>query len=128
MLVQPLRPLVEHAVAVCAPHSHVSFDLRAEPGEVLVAVDAVRMMQALVALLSHTLRSVPAGSVVEIGLQRKAASVRIAVSGIADDAPQLHLVAAIIEQHRGTVGFHSKPGFTTEFYADLPLAVRPRTS
>ncbi len=124
MSIQPLLPLVEHAVAMCAAQSRVGFDVRPALGDVQVAADAAGLTQALVVLLSHAARCAPAGAVVDVSVQRNAATARIAVSGVADDGQTLRMVAAIIEQHRGTTGF-SHPD---QFYADLPLAGPPRNT
>ncbi|UUZ52444.1 hypothetical protein LP419_23520 [Massilia sp. H-1] len=55
-VVQPLLPLVEQAVAATTAYAgqyQVSFDLRAEPEDVYVAVDADRLTQVIVNLLSN---------------------------------------------------------------------------
>lgn len=133
LLVQPLLPLLEQAVAAadaCAARLQVSFDLRSAVGEVHVALDAQRITQAFVALLSYAASLAPAGGVVEVRLQRNAAMVRVAVfvhaGAAADDGAALAPVRSTVEQHHGTLGLNGKPGVRTEFYADLPLAVAPR--
>ena len=128
MPVLPLQPLVEHAVAMVEAQLHIHIDLRSAPGQLPVAADAGSLTQALVALFSLAAHSAGAGSVLEVRVQRHAAAARIAVAGIAPNAPGLGAVQAIIEQHRGTAGFNSKPGLPTDYYADLPLADGPRTA
>ncbi len=151
-VVQPLLALVEHAVAATnayAAQFQVSFDLRSDAGEMHVAVDADRLSQVVVNLLSNASKFAPAGDVVEIRLQRLNAVARLSVidHGIgiprefhdrifqkfaqadATDSRQkggtglgLSISKAIIEQHRGTLDFRSEPGVRTEFFFDLPLA------
>jgi PAS domain S-box-containing protein len=151
-VVQPLLALVEHAVAATnayAAQFQVSFDLRSDAGEMYVTVDADRLSQVVVNLLSNASKFAPAGDVVEIRLQRRERVARLSVIdhgvGIplefrdrifqkfaqadATDSRQkggtglgLNISKAIIEQHRGTLDFTSEPGVRTEFFVDLPLA------
>ncbi len=151
-VVQPLLALVEHAVAATnafAQQFQVSFDLRSDVGEMHVAVDADRLSQVIVNLLSNASKFAPANDVVEIRLQRRDGVARLSVidHGIgiprefrdrifqkfaqadATDSRQkggtglgLNISKAIIEQHRGKLDFLSEPGVRTEFFFDLPLA------
>ena len=151
-VVQPLLPLIEQAVAAThayADQFQVSFDLRSDAGELCAAVDADRLLQVIVNLLSNASKFAPAGDVVEVRLRRMPASARISVIdhgvGIppafrerifqkfaqadATDSRQkggtglgLNISRAIVEKHRGTIDFISEPGVQTEFYFDLPLA------
>jgi PAS domain S-box-containing protein len=153
-VVQPLLALVEHAVAATnsyASQFQVSFDLRSDAGEMYVAVDADRLSQVIVNLLSNASKFAPAGDVVEIRLARMERVARLSVIdhgvGIAHqfrdrifqkfaqaDASDsrskggtglgLSISKAIIEQHRGTLDFNSVPGVRTEFFFDLPLVAQ----
>jgi PAS domain S-box-containing protein len=150
-VVQPLLPLIEQAVAATnayADQFQVSFDLRSDVGELYAAVDADRLLQVIVNLLSNASKFAPAGDVVEVRLRRMPATARISVIdhgvGIppafrdrifqkfaqadATDSRQkggtglgLNISRAIIEKHRGTIDFISEPGVQTEFFFDLPL-------
>jgi len=151
-VVQPLLPIAEQAVAAThafASQYHVSFDLRSDSGDLMVAVDADRLLQVMVNLLSNASKFAPAGDIVEVRLSRLPGGARLSVTdhgvGIppqfhdrifqrfaqadASDNRQkggtglgLNISQAIIERHRGKIGFHSEPGVRTEFYFELPLA------
>jgi PAS domain S-box-containing protein len=148
---QPLLPLLEQAVAATnayADQFQVSFDLRSDAGELYAAVDADRLLQVVVNLLSNASKFAPAGDIVEVRLRRLPGVARVSVIdhgvGIppefrerifqkfaqadATDSRQkggtglgLNISKAIIEKHRGTLDFISEPGVQTEFYFDLPL-------
>jgi PAS domain S-box-containing protein len=155
---QPLLPLLEQAVAATNAYAvqfQVSFDLRSDAGDMVAAVDADRLLQVLVNLLSNASKFAPAGDVVEVRLRRRAGMARVCVIdhgvGIPDefrdrifqkfaqaDATDsrrkggtglgLNISKAIIEKHRGTLDFFSEPGVKTEFYFDLPLVdTQPNT-
>ncbi len=156
-VVQPLLPLLEQAVAATTSYAdqfQVSFDLRSDAGETYAAVDADRLLQVLVNLLSNASKFAPAGDVVEVRLRRLPGYARVSVIdhgvGIPDefrgrifqkfaqadgtDSRQkggtglgLNISKAIVEKHRGTIDFISVPGVQTEFYFDLPLAAQPAT-
>ncbi|MFL6656899.1 MAG: PAS domain S-box protein [Massilia sp.] len=153
--IQPLLPLVEQAVAAThayASQFQVSFDLRSDVGDILVAADADRLAQVIVNLLSNASKFAPAGDVVEVRLQRKAGCARLSVIDHGVGIPQdfrdrifqkfaqadatdsrqkggtglgLNISRSIIEKHNGTLDFISEPGVRTEFFFDLPLAVSP---
>jgi signal transduction histidine kinase len=149
--VQPLLPLLEQAVAATnayADQFQVSFDLRADAGELCAAVDADRLLQVIVNLLSNASKFAPAGDIIEVRLRRHHGAARVSVTdhgvGIGDqfrdrifqkfaqadatDSRQkggtglgLNISRVIIEKHNGTIDFYSEPGVRTEFYFDLPL-------
>lgn len=153
--IQPLLPIVEHSVA--ATHSfasqfQVSFDLRSEVGDLYVAVDADRMAQVIINLLSNAAKFAPHGDVVEVRVKRVHGKARMSVIdhgiGIADEFRDrifqkfaqadgadnrkkggtglgLNISKSIIEKHHGKLEFTSVPGVSTEFYFDLPLASAP---
>ena len=154
-LAQPLLPLVEHAVAATNAYASqfmVSFDLRSEAGDIMVLVDADRLAQVMINLLSNASKFAPSGDVVEVRLRRMGSKARLSVIdhglGIAlefrdrifqkfaqADATDsrkkggtglgLNISKAIIERHGGTIDFTSEPGVSTEFFFDLPLADGP---
>jgi signal transduction histidine kinase len=126
--------------------------VRAERDDVLVAVDADRLTQVIVNLLSNASKFAPAGDVIDVRLRRREHTVRLSVidHGIgiplafrdrifqkfaqADGADNrakggtglgLNITRAIVEKHCGTIDFVSEPGLRTEFYFDLPLAAVP---
>lgn len=153
--IQPLRPIVEHSVA--ATHSfasqfQVSFDLRADGGELYVSVDADRLAQVIINLLSNAAKFAPQGDVVEVRVKRRDGKARVSVTdhgiGISDEFRDrifqkfaqadgadnrkkggtglgLNISKSIIEKHHGKLDFTSVPGVSTEFYFDLPLASAP---
>ena len=150
-VVQPLLPLLEQAVAATnayAAQFDVSFDLRADAGDTLAAVDADRLLQVLVNLLSNASKFGPAGDVVEVRLRRTAGFARVSVLDHGVGIPEafrgrifqkfaqadgtdsrqkggtglgLNISKAIIEKHHGTIDYVSVPGVQTEFFFDLPL-------
>jgi len=157
-VVQPLLPLVEQAVAATTAYAsqyQVSFDVRAERDDVYVAVDADRLTQVIVNLLSNASKFAPPGDVIDVRLRRRAHTVRLSVidhgigippafhdrifqkfaqADAADNRAKggtglgLNITKAIVEKHGGTIDFISEPGIRTEFYFDLPLAAVPATA
>ena len=153
--VQALLPLIEQAVAAThtfASQYNVSFDLRSDAGELYASVDADRMLQVMINLLSNASKFAPSGDVVEVRLKRLGAYARVSVidhgMGIAPafrdrifqkfaqadgtDSRQkggtglgLNISKAIVERHGGSIDFTSIPGIATEFYFDLPLMHAP---
>ncbi len=153
--VQPLLALVEQAVAAThayAEQYNVSFDLRSEIGEMYVSVDADRMLQVIVNLLSNASKFAPKGDVVEVRLRRMGSHARLSVidrgRGIPDEFRNrifqkfaqadgadnrqkggtglgLNITKAIIDRHGGRIDFVSEPGVRTEFFVDLPMVDAP---
>ncbi len=157
-VVQPLLPLVEQAVAATNAYASqfmVSFDLRSDAGEMYVSVDADRVAQVMVNLLSNASKFAPPGDVVEVRLRRMGDRARLSVTDHGAGIPAefrdrifqkfaqadatdsrkkggtglgLNISRAIIEKHGGSIDFVSDPGLRTEFYFDLPLAPAPATT
>jgi signal transduction histidine kinase len=120
----------------------------AELADIEVAVDRDRMIQVLVNLLSNAIKYSPAGTAVEVRIRREADSVRLSVADHGNGIPKefhdrifqkfgqvdatdsrqkggtglgLSICKSIVEEHRGSIDFHSEVGRGTEFYVILPL-------
>ena len=152
--VQPLLPLLAESIRATQGYAdpyQVRFELA--PGsdeDARVWVDADRLTQVMVNLLSNAAKfSSSGGAVVTVSLRRAADSVRVSVTdtgmGIAEefrgrifqrfaqadgsDRRQkggtglgLNICKSIIEAHQGRIDFVSEPGKGSTFYFDLPLA------
>ena len=154
-VVQPLLPLVEQAITATQSYAdqyQVKFELSSGSTDAPVRVDADRVIQVLVNLLSNAAKFSPAGgAVVSVNLRQLPDCTRVSVtdsgSGIpgtfrdrifqrfaqvdSSDRRQkggsglgLYLCKSIIESHQGTIDFFSDPGKGCEFYFDLPLAAQ----
>ena len=152
---QPMLPLVEQAITATQSYAdqyQVQFELNAAAENAVVSVDADRIIQVIVNLLSNAAKFSPAGgAVVQVNVRQLPGSVRVSVldagSGIpeafrdrifqrfaqadASDRRQkggtglgLSICKSIIEEHQGTINFVSEAGGGCEFYFDLPLAPR----
>ena len=149
---QALLPLVAQAITAMQSYANqyqVRFELSADVANAAVCVDADRIIQVVINLLSNAAKYSPdGGAVVRVNMQLWAGSVRVSVidagSGIpsafrdrifqrfaqldASDRRQkggtglgLSICKSIIEEHQGTIDFFSEPGRGCEFYFDLPL-------
>lgn len=149
---QALLPLVAQAITAMQSYANqyqVRFELSADVANAAVCVDADRIIQVVINLLSNAAKYSPdGGAVVRVNMQLRAGSVRVSVidagSGIpsafrdrifqrfaqldASDRRQkggtglgLSICKSIIEEHQGTIDFFSEPGRGCEFYFDLPL-------
>ena len=168
---QPLWPLLEQAIAATQGYADqyaVRFALsaepidaptgdlpgfsssEAEPMQVFVDVDADRITQVVVNLLSNAAKySPPGGASVRVLMRQGEASVRVSVVDAGEGIPHsfrdriferfaqadgsdrrqkggtglgLSICKSIVEAHRGKIDFFSEPGAGSEFYFELPLA------
>ncbi len=148
---QPILPLVEQALDAMQDYAaqyKVGFELEHDARDLLVAVDADRMAQVIVNLLSNAAKFSPPGGRVQIRLARLPNCLRLSVidqgPGIAPDFRErifqkfaqadssdsrqkggtglgLSISRAIVERHHGRIDFDSVPGGGTEFYVELPM-------
>lgn len=151
MEVQPLRPLVEQAMRDTQGYAEAlraRFRLVGEE-DVRVRMDADRIVQVCVNLLSNAAKFSPPDAEVEVGLAVREGWVRVWVADRGPGVPPefhdrmfqrfaqadasdrrarggtglgLSICRSIAEAHGGRVGFHSEPGVRTEFFFELPLA------
>ena len=150
---QPLLPLVEQAIIATQSYAdqyQVQFELNAAAEEAVVSVDADRIIQVIVNLLSNAAKFSPAGgAVVHVNVRQLPGSVRVSVMDAGSGVPEafrdrifqrfaqvdasdrrqkggtglgLNICKSIIEEHQGTIDFVSEAGKGCEFYFDLPLA------
>lgn len=153
---QWLRPLVEQAISATQTYAdqyQVRFELDPGVSDVMVRVDADRIIQVVVNLLSNAAKfSQGEGAVVRVSLQQlPGRHVRVSVAdkgcGIPGDFRErifrrfaqadasdrrqkggtglgLNICKSIVEAHRGTIDFVSESGKGSEFYFDLPLSAQ----
>lgn len=153
--VQPLMPLVEHALQAnqgYAAQHKVTLRLSTRLDDVWVKVDAARLGQILSNFLSNAAKFSPPGEVVEITVQRSGGSVRIEVRdrgpGIPDDFKArifekfsqadssdtrqkggtglgLAITRELAARMEGKVGYESQAGAGAMFYVELPVQDSP---
>lgn len=125
----------------------VEFKLGAVDGGIFVNVDDNRMLQVMTNLMSNAAKYEPKGGTVELSARVHEDSVRISIVDHGPGIPEkfksrmfekfsqaetgdtrkvggtglgLVISKAIVESHKGTLGFESVPHERTEFYVDLP--------
>lgn len=149
---QALLPLVAQAITATQSYAdqyQVRIELSADIANAAVCVDADRIIQVVVNLLSNAAKYSPdGGAVVRVNMQQRAGSVRVSVIDVGSGIPPafrdrifqrfaqldgsdrrqkggtglgLSICKSIIEEHQGTIDFFSEPGRGCEFYFDLPL-------
>ncbi|MGV3569973.1 MAG: ATP-binding protein [Ramlibacter sp.] len=152
MQVQPLRPLLEHAVRDTQAYAEglrVQFRMVGDE-QARVNVDADRIVQVCVNLLSNAAKFSPQGGDVEVGIARlEPGWVRVWVADRGPGVPPefrdrmfqrfaqadasdrrarggtglgLSICRSIVEAHGGRMGFTTEPDVRTEFYFELPEA------
>ncbi|MDD5176183.1 MAG: CHASE domain-containing protein [Sterolibacterium sp.] len=150
--IQPVKlmPLLKQALdgnRAYAEQFKVSYELASEMPEVMVKVDANRLMQVFANLLSNAAKFSPPGGKVSIAVARVGQRIRVAVMdsgcGISDEFKSrifqkfaqadvsntsntggtglgLSITKAMVENMGGSIGFDSEPNVQTTFYVDLP--------
>lgn len=152
---QRILPLAKQAIGATQAYAaqfQVKFELQPDAEDAYVAVDADRIMQVIVNLLSNAAKYSPPGASVEVQLAHQSGFLRLSVidhgEGIDDhfrasifqkfsqadssDTRQkggsglgLSISKAIIEMHHGRIDFRSERGVRTEFFFELPLTAVP---
>ena len=152
MQVQPLMPLIERAIEanrVYGAERNVTIELVDADPNVQVRVDQQRLMQVLSNLLSNAIKYSPECGVIEVSVQCRADTVRVAVvdhgHGIpaefrtrifqkfaqadSSDTRQtggtglgLAITRELLTQMGGAIDYESVKGEGTTFYFDLPVS------
>ncbi len=149
---QALMPIVEQALddnRTFASEYGVQVELAERCDDALVAVDSLRLTQALANLLSNACKFAPRGSTVTVGAAGTADRVRLSVADEGPGVPEsfrdaifekfsqadssdtrarggtglgLAITKELVERMGGTVGYESQHGAGATFFLDLPLA------
>ena len=152
--VQPLMPLVEHAVASTRAYGEqhqVHFVLTERADDVQAQVDGGRLEQVLANFLSNAAKFSPPGGQVEVAVHPLPGRVRVSVTDHGPGVPiafrprlfqkfsqadgsntrsksgtglGLAISKELIEHMNGEVGFESEEGRGACFYFELPLVAR----
>lgn len=145
-----LMPLLSRALEdnrAYAEEHKVSYELEGVLPDVMVNVDANRLLQVLANLLSNAAKFSPEGAKVSVALVRKNRHIRVSVKNAGPGIPEefksrifqkfaqadssdtrnkggtglgLSITRAIVEQMGGSIDFASVPDVMTEFYVDFP--------
>jgi PAS domain S-box-containing protein len=149
--VQALTPLLQQAVEenrgyaqTCSVRLHLQKPLP----EVMVNVDASRLLQVLANFLSNAAKFSPSGGAVEIGASLNGATVRVFVSDHGAGIPTafqplifqrfcqadgsdtrakggtglgLNIAKSLVETMKGSIGYTTQVGVGTTFFFDLPV-------
>lgn len=149
---QPVKLMPLLGQALDANHAYaeqhkVSYELEGDLPEVMVNVDANRMMQVLTNLLSNAAKFSPPGDRVAVAVASEGGRVSVAVSNHGSGIPEqfrsrifqkfaqadssdtrkkggtglgLSITKAMVEQMGGSIGFDSRPDVLTTFYVEFP--------
>lgn len=150
MILQELLPIIEQAIEsnqAYARQFNVEFCLLKPVEDILVRVDAQRLVQVLSNLLSNAVKFSPGGGQVDIAVINQAHQVRIEVRDQGPGVPQdfqerlftkfsqadssdtrskggtglgLAISRELVERMGGRIGLVSVPGKGATFYFDLP--------
>lgn len=145
-----LMPLLQQALEgnqAYAEQYQVRYELEGDLPDVMVNVDANRMMQVLANLLSNATKYSPAGGTVKVALERVGQQVRVAVKDNGPGIPEefrsrifqkfaqadssdtrkkggtglgLSITKAIVEHMGGRIWFDSQPNVETVFHVEFP--------
>ncbi len=148
---QSLRPVLEQAIESTRPYGEqygVSFQMVPWEGDAVVRIDADRITQVVVNLLSNAAKFSRPGGVVRVVVTPGEGRVRVSVidegEGIPDEFRErifsrfsqadgsdtrqkggtglgLSISKSLVEQHGGHIDYRSVVGQGTEFYFELPL-------
>lgn len=146
-----LQPLLKQALEgnhAYAEQFNVTYELESELPEVMVNVDANRLMQVFANLLSNAAKFSQPGGKVLVAIERMDQRIRVAVKdngpGISDEFKDrifqkfaqadssdtrkkggtglgLSITRAIVEQMGGSIGFESAPNVLTTFFVEFPI-------
>ena len=151
MAIVSLVPLLEQAIAATQSYAEqygVSYELMGKLSDLEVYVDANRLQQVLLNLMSNAAKFSPAGDKVTVALTTDSKKVRVGVSDHGSGIPTefraqifqkfaqadssdtrkkggtglgLSITRAIVEQMGGKIGFDSKPDVLTTFWVEFPV-------
>jgi PAS domain S-box-containing protein len=159
MVAQPLLPLVRQAMAATegfGQQFQVRYALDPQAADVRVLVDADRMTQVVVNLLSNAAKFSPRGSAVDVGVRRldgESPRLRLTVADRGPGIPPefrermftrflqadssdtrtktgtglgLAISRAIVQRLGGSIGFEDREGGGTVFFVELPVLSEPK--
>lgn len=156
-VLQPLLPLVEQALRTTEHYADqygVKFRLVCDSPQAAVSVDADRIIQVVVNLLSNASKFSPSGAWVEVYVQPLQGCWRVSVTDSGHGIPEnfrerifqrfaqadasdrrqkggtglgLNICKSIVQAHHGRIDFVSEPGRGCTFYFDLPAPAQDIT-